>query len=376
LVSDSILDNPSPYFTHPTISPIAIPHDSLDVSRPHPPVSDTALTSPHTDQWDRTDYELSDVQMFCGTSRAHMMETLEKAKVDSETTIFVTHGAWSFCSRWGYWLKKLGYKWMAIPQGMLEPWSLRQKWLRKRVYRACCEDRFLRSADFIRAVSTPELANLTRLFGKQNSRIRLIPNGVEVPPPPVDLKLLDSSEKVFLFLGRLHKKKAVAELVQAFCLLPESIVGNSRLLIVGPDQGEQAKIEHFIAKSGKNNIELVGPAFGGEKERYLRLSHFFILPSHSEGFPTSVIEAMAFGCVPLLSPGCNFPEATANDLAISVLPNVDAIRKGLGVAFGMSESEIQTTRQSGFRFIADNYSTDAIAKLQYQAFESLLNQLE
>ena len=153
-------------------------------------------------------------------------------------------------------------------------------------------------------------------------------------------------------------------------------MGNSRLLIVGPDQGEQAKIEHFIAKSGKNNIELVGPAFGGEKERYLRQSHFFVLPSHSEGFPTSVIEAMAFGCVPLLSPGCNFPEATANDLAISVLPNVDAIRKGLGVAFGMSESEIQTTRQSGFRFIADNYSTDAIAKLQYQAFESLLNQLE
>ena len=34
------------YFTHPTISPIAIPHDSLDVQQPHQRVSDTALTSP------------------------------------------------------------------------------------------------------------------------------------------------------------------------------------------------------------------------------------------------------------------------------------------------------------------------------------------
>jgi hypothetical protein len=76
----------------------------------------------------------------------------------------MTHGSWRFPTRWGYKLSRLGYKWIYLPHGMLEPWSLRKHKLKKSIYFSLFEIPMVRKADMVGGTSTPEFANLKKLF--------------------------------------------------------------------------------------------------------------------------------------------------------------------------------------------------------------------
>ncbi len=327
------------------------------------------LWAPKQEQWDEADYCLDNIQPLDTTSNSDLESILAGSQLDPDQTVIATHGAWKFSTRWGHQLKKRGFRWVSAPQGMLEPWSLQQKPIRKRIYRMLFEDRMLRASDMIRAVSTPELTNLGKMF-PNHPDIKLIPNGVDVEG---HCDLSQKTGKTVLFLGRLHEKKAVTELVEAWASLVNELPSGSELRIVGPDQGEQKKIEQIIARTGQENIHLLGPQFGEAKTKELLQADFFALPSHSEGFPTSVLEAMSFGCFPVISSGCNFPEASAAGLAIDVTPNVEAIADGLLTAFRMTPDELREKQKEASEYIRNRYSTPAIASQQFSAFESLIS---
>ena len=87
-----------------------------------------------------------------------------------------------------------------------------------------------------------------------------------------------------------------------------------KLIIVGPDEGELAKILPLIS----GNIEYKGPLFDSEKSEVLQKAHYYFLPSFSEGFPSSVVEAMSFGAIPVITQGCNFPEVFEQHLGYEI----------------------------------------------------------
>ena len=90
-----------------------------------------------------------------------------------------------------------------------------------------------------------------------------------------------------------------------------------KLLIAGPDEGELEKIEIHLG----NTIEYVGALYGEEKIKLWEIAHYYVLPSFSEGFPTSVVEAMSFGAIPIISKGCNFPQVFELGLGYEVSPD-------------------------------------------------------
>ena len=228
-----------------------------------------------------------------------------------DETVFVTHGAWLKPTNIGYKAKRAGFKWIYLSQGMFEPWSLENGWIKKRIYFALFERPMCRHADIIRAVSKPEEYNLKKLF---NNPITLIYNGVKFNSPDHIEK--SHTETIFLFLARLHHKKGIVPLVKAWY----SKMMNSedvRLLIVGPDEGELKKIESYLG----GNMEYLGPVFGDEKKKLLRRAHYYVMPTFSEGFPSSVVEAMSFGAIPIVSDGANFPEIFDNELGYKVTTN-------------------------------------------------------
>lgn len=93
------------------------------------------------------------------------------------------------------------------------------------------------------------------------------------------------SDIVFIFIGRLNEDKGVPELVEAFIELRKE-VKNIYLLLVGPDEGE---IEQIIEKS--DGINFYG--YTNEPEILFNAGNVFCLPSHREGFGSSIIEASA-----------------------------------------------------------------------------------
>jgi glycosyltransferase involved in cell wall biosynthesis len=276
-------------------------------------------------------------------------------------TIFITHGSWLRPTHIGYKAKKAGYKWIYTSHGMLEPWSLKIGWIKKKIYFNLIEKRMSLCADAIRAVSAPEQKNLIKLYGKE---INLVYNGVKIPGLHEAKKNTD--KKVFLFLARLHHKKGILPLVKAW---NNGLKDNSlcELLIVGPDEGEAAKIKPYLGK----NVQYLGPRFGDEKVELLKKAHFYVLPSFSEGFPSSVVEAMSYGCIPLISDGCNFPEVFQENLGYETGTDEVSIEHTL-LKVAVKAFDIDLSRKNQV-FVDNHLSEEIIGEHLFNLYKKVLD---
>ncbi|MCC7338461.1 MAG: glycosyltransferase [Pirellulaceae bacterium] len=318
--------------------------------------------------WKNIDYSLENACIKTSPKWTDLTAFLAANELSSKCTIIASHGCWSFPSRWSARLSKHGYRWIACPHGMLEPWSLNQRRIRKCLYFLLREKRALQKASLIRAVSSTERENLQRLFPKVV--VKLIPNGIDTSNVAAEMVGKPSLRRI-LFLGRLHAKKCPTELTQAFC---QSQLANSmdyELVLAGPDQGEQDHIEKLIASNECTNIRVLGPIYGEAKQTLIESATYFALPSHSEGFPTSVIEAMGAGCIPLISQGCNFPEAQQAGLSFDTGTTVASIQATLSKIFRLSPEEISAKGMACSNFVRAHYTVQDIARNFANACERL-----
>jgi glycosyltransferase involved in cell wall biosynthesis len=92
---------------------------------------------------------------------------------------------------------------------------------------------------------------------------------------------------LLLYVGRLNRDKGIPELLEAFGLNAEKHP-KSRLFLVGPDE---EGMERLIDSA--SGILRVG--YTDQPERYMAAADIFVLPSHREGFGSTVIEAAACG---------------------------------------------------------------------------------
>lgn len=98
---------------------------------------------------------------------------------------------------------------------------------------------------------------------------------------------IKSDDVVFMFLGRMNIDKGILELGKAFELL-SSRISNCKLLLVGADEELMLpKLSKIICNEGN----LIYHGATNQPERYLQACDVFCLPSHREGFGTSIIEA-------------------------------------------------------------------------------------
>ena len=100
---------------------------------------------------------------------------------------------------------------------------------------------------------------------------------------------ISEADLVYAFLGRLNKDKGIKELIDAFTQL-KKIHPNIKLLLIGP---EEEVISSKIDSSIINHIIFIGHTT--KPEDYLQMADVFCMPSHREGFGTSVIEASMLG---------------------------------------------------------------------------------
>ena len=297
---------------------------------------------------------------------------IESQHLDTTNTIIVTHGSWQYPTRWGQYFRKLGYKWVYVPHGMLEPWSVSQKRLQKFIYFSLIEYRYLLEADVVRATSSPERKNLVKNF----PNVALIPNGIDIVNSVNDRRelLRSSHSKIVLFLARLHHKKGVMPLVRAWKKSLLYANKNFELVIVGYDDGELPKLQNFLNSCGEDcNINFLGPVYGANKIDLLKKCTYYILPSHSEGFPMSVLDAMQFGLISVISDGCNFPEAFEEKVAIRISPQENDILNVLNQLPGIDEEELKYLSSRSYQFVNQHYSLERIANMQTELYKTLLS---
>src|SRR5690606_12784451 len=120
----------------------------------------------------------------------------------------------------------------------------------------------------------------------------------------------------------------------------------------------------------------VGAVYDQKKLELLNESTFFILPSFSEGFPTSIVEAMSMGCIPVITDGCNFPEVFQKKLAFRITPKEQDIINGLNQIKEFPEIKMKEMSAKGRQFVSEAYSLERIADLQFSMYKHLLEGID
>ena len=304
--------------------------------------------------------EVNDVVLvpLDNTSISSVNYLISSRNLSPSDCVIITHGCWQYPTRWGARFKKLGYQWMYVPHGMLEPWSLKQKKIQKKVYYTLIEGPYSRKADWVRAVGLPEYNNLVIKY----KRLHLIANGIDTDSIFKD-KTSDSTN--YLFMARLHHKKGIVPLVKAWLNSPQASSPYHCLNIAGPDDGELNQVKQLVKQHPDSNINYIGAVYGEQKQELIDKSHIYLLPSYSEGFPTSVLEAMSNHLLAVITEGCNFPEAIQEGHVIQTTPQIKDIEQSLKTVFDLSQLEIIQKAKQGAAFVNSNYNLDKIAHQQY-----------
>lgn len=99
-----------------------------------------------------------------------------------------------------------------------------------------------------------------------------------------------------LFVGWIIPEKGIVDLLDAMVILSRSCPEVS-LKLIGPLFGKEDSWKHEVTKRGiSNNVEFLGPIFDRKKLiDELDSASIFVFPSHFEGFPVALLEAITMG---------------------------------------------------------------------------------
>ncbi len=149
------------------------------------------------------------------------------------------------------------------------------------------------------------MVDTVRLAGARAAVVRVAPNPVvlpaRVPIRPAGVRM------PALFLGRLAQRKGGSDLVRAVARLEPSIRARLQLRMYG--DGPLADVQRLVHELGVGDcVHVAGWLAPKERDGELARAEVFVLPSYNEGLPMALLEAMAWGLVPVVTPVGGIPE--------------------------------------------------------------------
>lgn len=211
---------------------------------------------------------------------------------------------------WPTWIsariaEKLRVPYIISPRGMLvkELISRKSSWIKK-LWIALIEKKNLRGASLIHVTADIEKRELLK-FGFELPPITIVPNGIDLPElfenTALKEDVLSAIEEgdYMLFLGRINWKKGLDRLLKAMATVPQT-----RLIVAGNDEDNYTEeLDQIVKKCELKDRVIFIKRFvaGADKQSLMKRAKFFVLPSYSENFANTVVEAMSFGTAVVVS---------------------------------------------------------------------------
>lgn len=258
-------------------------------------------------------------------------------------------------------------------RGMLEPWAMSHKRMKKRVAWAWYQRRDLASARLHHATSDVEAKHLHELA--LGVPVHVISNGVDIPPMgdkaetrPVRDRA--HGKRIALFLGRLYPVKGLPMLVEAWARVrPEGWC----LQIAGPDEaGHRSVVERTIAVAGLGEvISFAGPLAGEAKRGAFLNADLFVLPTHSESFGMSVAEALAHALPVLTTTAAPWRALAEHGCGWWVEPSVEGLAEGLCKATAEESETLRSMGARGRHMVSLSYGWDCVTRQLITMYEEM-----
>ncbi|MDP5183818.1 glycosyltransferase family 4 protein [Blastococcus sp. BMG 814] len=205
-------------------------------------------------------------------------------------------------------------------------------------------ERFFRRAAYVVVLGGPWAQLVTEELGVPAERVHVVHNGVADGAPPVTPWPADRPRRVVL-MGRIDESKGVPELLRAF----ERLDGlpDVELVLAGPpvDPRVVALVEQAV-RSRPGRISYAGSLPRAAAQELLRTAYLLALPSHAEGLPMVVIEAMSRGIPAVTTPVGAMEELVTHGANGFLVPpgDVDALAEHLVRLLGSTELRDEMAR--------------------------------
>jgi glycosyltransferase involved in cell wall biosynthesis len=200
--------------------------------------------------------------------------------------------------------RKAGVPYIIRPLGTLDPWSMTQKSLRKRLFWQLSAKTMLHDAAAVHYTSEVEKLSTEAHLGLNHGRV--IALGINANSSHSNGQV--RGEPYVLVLSRLHPKKGLDVFIDAFLsFIQKHEAANWRLVIAGdgpPDYVSKLKAK-VAASPQSDRIVFTGWLDEDKKQAALAGASLLALPSYQENFGLCVMEALSHSVPVLISPNVN-----------------------------------------------------------------------
>lgn len=184
---------------------------------------------------------------------------------------------------------------------------------------------------------------------------------------------IPSNQIVFLWVGRLIDNKDPLTVIKGLSdFLCQNT--NSSLLMIYQDKTLLSEVQNLLSKNEVLNarIKLIGEVSHKDLDAYYSAANYYISGSFYEGSGYSLFEAMACGCVPLVTDIPSFRSMTNNGGigALWQAGNCESLKKSLKDLLTKNYME---QSNKAINYFNNNLSFEAIANKQLEMVKSILN---
>lgn len=193
----------------------------------------------------------------------------------------------------------------------------------------------------------------------------VVPNGVDVPSEASLARWAGDAPRAaeVVFLGRIHPKKNVLTLIQAW----KRVVVNhpdARLIVAGPDdRGHRSEVERFVATLGlRASVAFPGRVQGEETSRLLARAACLVLPSQTENFGNVVAEALAHRVPVIASTGTPWSGLRDHACGFWVDPTEDGLAGAIDEALRLTPDTRAAMGERGRQWMLDEHAWPSVAR--------------
>jgi glycosyltransferase involved in cell wall biosynthesis len=272
--------------------------------------------------------------------------------------------------------RRRGVPYVQQPHGSLMPTRLLHRRWFKLIWGMLFERRNLAGAAALHAETPDDLVDIRSYFSHRN--IYILPCGSRPIVGSMNTAEFETrypqlaGKNYVLYLGRLDFQKGVDMLISAFADVFKD-QPDVALVIVGPDYNDTKSklLELAQAREIANVIFLPAVTNDLEKKAIFSNAACFVLPSHSENFGITVLEALLSGCPTLVSRNTGWASLEEDGGGLVFNPTPDGVRDALRRFVAMGEAERSTMVEQGQKIAAD-YDWRVIARKQDLVYADIL----
>jgi glycosyltransferase involved in cell wall biosynthesis len=275
--------------------------------------------------------------------------------------------------------KKRRVPYIVRPLGALDPWSLKQKSVRKRLFWNFGVKQMLAGAANIHYTTVDEQRLAETALGL--SRGVVIPEGIDLSfteretafdtrPPQI------GHNPYVLALSRIHPKKGFELLIESFATLKKQEgFSDWRLVFAGDGDAEYVnQLKDLARQRGLNGTaQFIGWLDGDQKYATLKSASLLAMPSYQENFGLSLVEAMAYSVPVLVSPHVNLAPDIEQACA-GWIAELSQEKLAGALAEALDSAEERKRRGAKASALAQTFAAPLIAKSLINLYQSLIDE--